>query len=406
MKTPNDEDVKAKTLNLLRTKFFHPHRTNADFEASFQSIFESWTDWSAANTLEQRLDSSLRNLGASHTGFWRGAGRGLQPYYGINATLRRTEEEVLAFWDVLAGGLSQRAGVKPGDDLLEIDSKPILEEPRFELGRTYKLKVRRLKQTLDLEIALPGRGPKFRPPMAEVTPLTYRVSKKAGILKATAFPGVIGFDFIKELSNALNAFEEEGCDRLILDLRNNCGGGLASLRLMSLLTPESKFVGYTMTRKSRDAGKTHEALPAIDRLPSTKIAAIPMGLRFRFLHRDRSLRLFTEGLGAQPFQNRVSILVNEYTRSAAEMIAAFAQQERLAHVIGTNTPGEVLGAANFNVGLGYTLRIPITGWFTPQNDLIEGRGVTPDKISAHTLGDLRDGRDLPMEEALAYVNSL
>ncbi len=100
------------------------------------------------------------------------------------------------------------------------------------------------------------------------------------------------------------------------------------------------------------------------------------------------------------------MLVNEQTRSAAEMIAAFAKQEKLAHLIGTKTAGEVLGAANFSVGSDYKLRIPITAWFTSQGDLIEGHGIVPDTVSASALDDLRAGRDLPMENALVHVNAL
>ena len=98
-------------------------------------------------------------------------------------------------------------------------------------------------------------------------------------------------------------------------------------------------------------------------------------------------------------QGCVVVLINEYTRSAAEMIAAFAKKERLAYLIGTRTPGEVLGAANFHVGSGYRLRIPITAWFTSAGELIERKGVEPDIESSNTFESLRAGRDIPMETA-------
>lgn len=40
----------------------------------------------------------------------------------------------------------------------------------------------------------------------------------------------------------------KGCDRLIVDLRGNAGGGLAFLRVMSYLTPDRVPVGYSVTR--------------------------------------------------------------------------------------------------------------------------------------------------------------
>jgi carboxyl-terminal processing protease len=74
-----------------------------------------------------------------------------------------------------------------------------------------------------------------------------------------------------------------------------------------------------------------------------------------------------------PFHGRVAVLVNEYTRSAAEMIAAFARNENAASVIGTRTPGEVLGAANFHVCGEYRLRMPVTAWYTAKTNWLRGR---------------------------------
>src|SRR6185437_564301 len=137
-------------------------------------------------------------------------------------------------------------------------------------------------------------------------------------------------------------------------------------------------------------------LPAIRRLPSSKLELLPLAIRFKLVNRDRSFRLFTEGLGSKRFHGRIVVLVNEYTRSAAEMIAAFARNEGVAHVVGTRTPGEVLGAANFHVGSDYKLRIPITAWYTAKDQLIEGGGVEPEIKESTTIDSLLSKRDLQM----------
>jgi C-terminal processing protease CtpA/Prc len=99
------------------------------------------------------------------------------------------------------------------------------------------------------------------------------------------------------------------------------------------------------------------------------------------------------------------VLVNEYTRSAAEMIAAFARNEGIAQVVGTRTPGEVLGAANFHVGADCHLRIPVTAWYTAKDQLIEGGGVEPDTEQANTIESLLSRRDLPMEKAQSVLQA-
>jgi C-terminal processing protease CtpA/Prc len=98
----------------------------------------------------------------------------------------------------------------------------------------------------------------------------------------------------------------------------------------------------------------------------------------RFALRDKSVMLLTQGLGPQPFHGRVVILVNGWTNSAAEMLAGFASENRLATIIGTKTAGNVLGAVNQKVGAGYWLRVPVFGWFTSSGKCLEGQGITPD----------------------------
>ena len=154
----------------------------------------------------------------------------------------------------------------------------------------------------------------------------------------TSFPGAVGFDLLRGVQSALASFAESKCDRLIMDLRSNCGGGLSSVRLMSLMVPDRRLIGYSLTRLGRDRGKPVAQLPAIHRLPKSKLGLLPLAFRFKVVNRDRSFRLFTEGLGVKPFHGRIALLVNEHTRSAAEMIAAFARNEGMAQVIGTRTP--------------------------------------------------------------------
>jgi C-terminal processing protease CtpA/Prc len=310
------------------------------------------------------------------------------------------------FFGILPGGLAERAGISPGDILAGINGHDVDgDEPRFQLGGSYTLNVLRNGVEKAANITLPSSGPKDRLPMTEAKPLTYSVNDGIAVLKVTSFPGAVGFDLLRDLKNALGIFDDKQCDRLILDLRSNCGGGLSSVRLMSLLVPDRRLIGYSLTRLSRDRKKNASELPAIRRLPGSKLELLPLAIRFKLVNRDRSFRLFTEGLGSKRFHGRVALLVNEYTRSAAEMIAAFARNEGAAHVVGTRTPGEVLGAANFHVGSDYRLRIPVTAWYTGKDQLIEGGGVEPHTEQANTIESLISGKDLPMEKAESILQS-
>jgi C-terminal processing protease CtpA/Prc len=103
---------------------------------------------------------------------------------------------------------------------------------------------------------------------------------------------------------------------------------------------------------------------------------VKMAVRFKVIHRDRSIRLMTEGLGAKPFHKRIVMLVGEHTLSAGEMVAAFAAENRLARIVGTRTGDQVLGGANFSVGSGFTIRFPAAGWYVGRIDCRRSWSVT------------------------------
>ena len=128
---------------------------------------------------------------------------------------------------------------------------------------------------------------------------------------------------------AIATLKRENCSRLVIDLRGNVGGGLGSLRLMSYLCPGKLPIGYSMSRTGIKRGWSKERLPRIGSIPSGKLGLFGMAVKFKVLHRDRSMVLQTEGLGLQPFHGRIVILIDEFSHSAAEMVAAFAKDNQL-----------------------------------------------------------------------------
>jgi carboxyl-terminal processing protease len=57
---------------------------------------------------------------------------------------------------------------------------------------------------------------------------------------------------------------------------------------------------------------------------------------------QKPIVLQTEGLGKQPFHGRIVLLVDRHTASAAEMIVAFARENKLATIVGEKTAGRLL----------------------------------------------------------------
>jgi carboxyl-terminal processing protease len=94
-----------------------------------------------------------------------------------------------------------------------------------------------------------------------------------------------------------------------------------------------------------------------------------LALRYGFI--DKSILVVTEGLGPQKFHGRVTILqVNEHTASAGEMLAAFAEENGLATIVGTKTAARLLSGSTFKAGSGYIAGLRATAYLTWQGRLI------------------------------------
>jgi carboxyl-terminal processing protease len=333
---------------------------------------------------ESGVRQALAELGSSHTVFYHERTNRLLPQHSINATIRAFKDagrERWRFLDVFEGGPAHLAGIKRGDTLVAVDGLPFdpPQMPPFRIGVTHMLTVSGAadKRTREISVEVPFRkGTKERPPIIEPkSPVHATPGPKTGLLKIPYFPGPTGISFANDLDLAMQELKGQGCDRLVIDLRGHIGGSLGFARLASYLCPDQIPIGHSLTPSRLRKGYTADALPRVP-MPRTK-AEFMLALA-RFAVRDKSVILLTQGLGPQPFHGRVIILINEWTNSAGEMLAAFASENRLATIVGTKTAGNVLGAVNQRVGAGYWLRVPVFGWYTSIGKCLEGQGVSPD----------------------------
>jgi carboxyl-terminal processing protease len=334
----------------------------------------------SGDTFELTMNSMLKQLGTSHTGFFhekhaRAAGR-----IAIAATLMKAETGDGTRWmfqDVHPGGVAAQAGIQSGDVLLKIGDNELVppDAMPFALGETYSITFRRGDGSVsNATLAIPGSKEKQRPMAVPDQVVTAsRLTDGIGLVRVSMFPGILGMDVARDISQAV---AELGCDRLVIDLRGNTGGGIGCLRLMSQLCSDRRGVGYSVSRDVARKGFDKERLPAFDRIPKSKLGVVP--LIFRFARASRSVAVFTEALGRKPHHGRVAMLVNEHSASAAEMVAAFASEYRLATLVGVKTPGRLVATSAFKVGFGYRVVLPVAAYFTWHGTNLEGRGLVPD----------------------------
>jgi carboxyl-terminal processing protease len=100
----------------------------------------------------------------------------------------------------------------------------------------------------------------------------------------------------------------------------------------------------------------------------------------------------------------VALLVDQYSRSAAELTPAALQEAGRAVVVGEHTGGSVLISQDTRLPDGGRLTLSRADYITAGGVRLEKRGVTPDVIVARTLEDRRAGRDPMLDAALEALN--
>jgi len=397
-----------KVCRLVETKHFNPGMNGVDWNALAQARRDQILACAEPEAFEKEVHRLVAELKTSHTGFRHAGFRNIPARHAINATLHRigtNGNEQWMFQDVHQGGPAYAGGIRPGDLLLECDGREIRppHDLMFSIGESANLLIEKLhggQQKVKVQLPIPKS--KKHPVTAPDPVQAERLSYEIGLLKVTMFPGAIGIDVAKDIDRGIATLE--GCNRLIVDLRGNTGGGIGGLRLMSYLTPGKLEVGYSLTRKRRERGYRREELTRFGRIPSHKATLFWLAARYAFV--EKSILVVTEGLGPRKFHGRVVLLVNEHTASAGEMVSAFAEENNLAVIVGTKTPGRLLSGSAFKVGHGYILGLPVAAYLTWQGRMLENNGIVPKFTIELSRDALREGRDTQLETAVEIAKNM
>lgn len=402
-------EILEKVLAALKEKFYKPELLDADWDAAVATRRHTIESAPTHEAFEEAVSSLLKQLKTSHFGFFHGSAQRASSRAALSATYLEEETDHGKRWvfqDVHSGGAAATAGIAPGDILLSVNEKQIVppEHPVFPMGQASDVEVESATKSikvLRVDVARP-KGKKLHfvePTLVE----SRRLSADLGYLKVAMFPGTVGMDVANQISSA--AAELEGTKGLILDLRGNTGGGVGALRVMSLLTPAKIPVGFSLNRNWK--GNLEEEKSGFTRfnsIPEKKSGLWLLAVRFLpAMIQKAPIVLETEGLGKRSFQGNVVLLVDRHTASAAEMIVAFAQDNKLAAVVGEGTAGRLLAATSVKVGHGYRLALPTGSYHTWSGRVLEGTPIPPEVAIPFNWRERRKGRDEQMERARSLM---
>ena len=393
-------------LRALQKRFYSPEKLNEDWLATVERHRPLIEGSPTADAFEQAISDLLTELHTSHLGFFHGSARRASSRAALSATYLADDTPYGKRWifqDVHSGGAASIAGIEPGNILLSVDGREITppEHPVFVMGKQTSIEIvgnDEQRRTTSVDVARP-KGKKLhfiQPTLVE----TRHMGGGLGYLKVAMFPGMVGVEVANAISRAV---EELGAiESLMIDLRGNTGGGVGALRVMSLLTPEKIPVGFALDRRRITANLDSEKLPfpRFSRIPMSTKALWPLALKFApAMLARKPIVLQSEGVGKKPFHGRVVLLVNRHTASAAEMIVAFARENKLATIIGEKTAGRLLSATSVKVGKDFRLALPTGAYCTWRGTILEGTPIVPDQIVEFDWHQARAGADAQLENA-------
>jgi carboxyl-terminal processing protease len=243
----------------------------------------------------------------------------------------------------LPGGPAERAGLQPGDRIIEIAGKPTKGWTNEEASKLLRGKPGTF---VTLKLERPGIS----------APIELRVQRttihQSAVRRASMLSDGVGYIDLKafsdstgkELTGAITGLLGRGMKTLVLDMRTNPGGLLTQgVRVSDLfLNPGQKIV--SMRGRVPDANRVY-ADTARQRWPQLPLL----------------------------------VLVDGRSASAAEIVAGALQDHDRAVIIGTPTYGKGSAQSVISFGNEGGLKITTARWFTPVGRSITRRLTTNDE---------------------------
>lgn len=254
----------------------------------------------------------------------------------------------------IEGTPAHRAGLRSGDWIRTINKVPTdgmaLQEAvsriRGPAGTKVTLRIQRSDQVQEVEItrariqvvSVQGPGTLEEAVQRQLT------ADRLGYLRILTFNDQTP----KEVAAEMERIQQRGARGLILDLRSNGGGMLdAAVRIADRFVPEGRAIVHVVGRDSRRRTEWATRGPKV---------TVP-----------------------------VVVLVNEFSASAAEILAGALKDAAGATVVGLPTFGKGVIQSVFPLAGGGGAAITTAKYLTPSDHDLQGRGISPNVMAGERV---------------------
>ena len=243
-------------------------------------------------------------------------------------------ENYLVITDVFEGYSAQAAGLKIGDKIINVNGKNFIGKTNSDLSPVMK---GARGSFVTIELDRPGEG-KIEKKVERVevklknVPFYGKINDKTGYIHLTNFMQ----DAATEVSSALADLKKQGCENLVLDLRDNPGGLLLqAVDIVNIFIPKNEIVVFTKGRTSSDYFEY-------------KTSKNPQDLTIPLV-----------------------VLINERSASASEIVSGTLQDLDRAVVVGVNSFGKGLVQTTRQLPFRSQMKITTAKYYTPSGRCIQ-----------------------------------
>jgi carboxyl-terminal processing protease len=242
------------------------------------------------------------------------------------------------------GSPADRAGIRPGDAIVAIDGQPVR-------GKRPDALVKQMRGLAGTHVAI-----------------TVRREGAKGLLE---------FDLVREVISVASVAGKL-LDGHIAYLRIKgfqLGTHTELLQTIGQLRAEANgpLQGVLLDLRNNPGGLVSEAVAVADEFLSG-------GVIFSTRHRGRVLHEARAGRAGALTRGPMVVLLNEFSASAAELLAGALKDNHRAHVVGTKSFGKGSVQTIIDLPEGAGLKLTTALYYTPRGRAIQAQGVEPDVL--------------------------
>lgn len=278
-------------------------------------------------------------------------------YVGIGVTIQKNPEGGVKIAECYEDGPGDQAGLKEGDvisavdgtDITEMEASQVVEMIKNAEDKEVELTVHRQDQEEPLEISVKVQDVELTSVFGEM------LDGKTGYIRILQFTAVTPDQYEETFAE----LENQGMERLVIDLRNNPGGLLTSVcEVLNDILPEGLIV-YTEDKYGNRQEEYSE--------------------------------------GKNPLEMPLAVLVNEGSASASEIFAGAVKDYGAGTIVGTTTYGKGVVQAVHQLEDGSAVKLTVSNYYTPKGNSINEVGIQPD-VEVKLDTDLLNKEEISPEE--------